>query len=230
MHIKISGNVTLKLTLQTTELYTAEASVNWSTNVTVQTIGSSIKVNTLGSHDPTFSSAHFSEGAAAKFRNPMDMLKEAFPRKIDLDELVQEISAFEGNWQYYFPLMNTYSLASPVFNDDGDLLFELRRHSAHTVSRMPSVTGSLLGSTSSAGRPHSPALWSRLISRGSRSSLGSTIGAIAGGQHAAHATAVATHVETTETITVTNGKSTTKRVSNGSTPPPKVEGGVPAAA
>ena len=57
----------------------------------------------------------------------MDMLKEAFPKKVDLDELVQEISAFEGAWQYYYPLMNAYSLASPVFNDDVDPDFKLFR-------------------------------------------------------------------------------------------------------
>ena len=96
----------------------------------------------------------------------MDMLKEAFPKKIDLDELVQEISAFEGAWQYYYPLMNAYSLASPVFNDDGDLLFELRRHGT-TTSRMPTAPGSGLsgrisGRSSPAprgrlGRPRTPA-------------------------------------------------------------------------
>ncbi|PIL22499.1 hypothetical protein GSI_15188 [Ganoderma sinense ZZ0214-1] len=235
MHIKISGSVTLKLTQQTTELYTAEASVNWSTNVTVQTIGSGIKVNTLGSHDPTFSGAHFSTGAAAKFRNPMDMLKEAFPCKIDLDELVQEISAFEGTWQYYFPLMNTYSLASPVFNDDGDLLFELRRHGP-SASRMPTAAGSVLGSVNSSSRPRSPALWSRSVSGRSRISLASTISTNGNGQHTVpvnvQAPVPTAHIqlETAEVISVVNGKSTTRKASNGSTLPTKVEDGVARAA
>ncbi|KAM5533454.1 hypothetical protein V8D89_012892 [Ganoderma adspersum] len=171
MHIKISGNVTLNLTLQTTQQYTASASVDWSTNITVQTIGSGIKVNTLGSHDPCFSGAQFSDGAATKFPNPMDMLKEAFPEKIDLDELVQEISAFEGAWQYYYPLMNAYSLASPVFNDDGDLLFELRRHGP-TTSRMSTAPGSVLGNGHSPSRPRSPAHWGRSSSGRSRTPSG----------------------------------------------------------
>lgn len=89
----------------------------------------------------------------------MDMLREAFPAKVDLDELVREISAFEGAWQYYYPLMNAFSLASPVFNDDGDLLFELRRHGT-TSSRMHAAPGSVLGGRVS-GR-NSPAPRGRL--------------------------------------------------------------------
>ncbi|KAI0712230.1 hypothetical protein C8Q76DRAFT_845437 [Earliella scabrosa] len=160
LRIKISGQVELSLSLQTTQLYTASSSVSWSTHITVQTIGSGIKVNTLGSHDPVFTKAEFTEGGASRFRNPMDMLREAFPPKVDLDELVQEINAFEGAWQYYYPLANAYSLASPVFNDDGDLLFELRRHGT-TNTRTPNTPSSALSGRSSPiprriGRPRTP--------------------------------------------------------------------------
>ena len=127
--------------------------MSWSTHVTVQTVGSGIKVNTLGSHDPVFTKAEFSEGGASKFRNPIDMLREAFPAKVDLEELVQEISAFEGAWQYYYPLVNAYSLASPVFNDDGDLLFELRRHGPSATSRSFHATSPSFGNGSGRSSP-----------------------------------------------------------------------------
>lgn len=110
----------------------------------------------------------------------MDMLKEAFPEKIDLDELVQEISAFEGAWQYYYPLMNAYSLASPVFNDDGDLLFELRRH-GHATLRPPAAPGSVLGQSHSPSRPRSPAFWGRSSSGRSRTPSGILTGPNGGG-------------------------------------------------
>ncbi|KAI0754908.1 hypothetical protein C8Q80DRAFT_1094717 [Daedaleopsis nitida] len=161
LRIRISGKVELSLTLQTEQLYTAKSSVSWSTSITVQTIGSGIKVNTLGSHDPVFMKAEFTDGGASKFRNPMDMLREAFPAKVDLDELVQEINAFEGAWQYYYPLANAYSLASPVFNDDGDLLFELRRYGTSNA-RTPNTPSSAISGRSSPiprpriGRPRSP--------------------------------------------------------------------------
>ncbi|KAI0356431.1 hypothetical protein OH77DRAFT_1400405 [Trametes cingulata] len=157
LHIKISGHVELTLSLKVGKSEsTSAASVSWSTNVTVQTIGSGIKVNTLGSHDPIFTKGITTEGSSTKFRNPMDMLREAFPMKVDLEELVQEIRAFEGPWQYCYPLANPYSLASPVFNDDGDLLFELRRHGVSVVRVSP---------VSPIGRSPSPAYGHRPRSR-----------------------------------------------------------------
>ncbi|KAH9933125.1 uncharacterized protein BXZ73DRAFT_101094 [Epithele typhae] len=102
----------------------ARASVSWSTHVTVHTLGNTIKVDTVGSHDPVFTPATYAIGP--------DLLTEAFPPKVDLDGLVREMRAFEGAWQYCFPLAGAgaYALGSPVFNADGDLLFELRRHGA----------------------------------------------------------------------------------------------------
>lgn len=134
--------------------------MSWSTNVTVQTIGSGIKVNTLGSHDPVFAKG-LTPDNAARFRSPMDMLREAFPDKVDLDELVQEIRAFEGPWQYCYPLANPYSLASPVFNDDGDLLFELRRHGVSAIR----VTATSPTGAARIGRSSSPAFGRRSHSR-----------------------------------------------------------------
>lgn len=148
LHIKVSGKVELTLSLQDTDSEpfmwafpaffayrsvphfpcSATSSVSWSTNVTVQTTGAGIKVTTLGSRDPVFMKADFPNGGAKKFRNPMDMLCEVFPQKVVLDGLVEEIRGFTGTWEYCCPPAAPYSLASPVFNDDGDLLFELRRH------------------------------------------------------------------------------------------------------
>ncbi|KAI0372239.1 hypothetical protein BV20DRAFT_1015644 [Pilatotrama ljubarskyi] len=159
LHIKISGQVDLTLSLQAGKSETqSSASVSWSTNVTVQTIGSGIKVNTLGSHDPVFTKGAVADGNAYKARNPMDMLRESFPEKVDLEELVQEIHAFEGQWQYCYPLANPYSLASPVFNDDGDLLFELRRYGTSTIRVSPT-------SPTGTGRSASPAFGRRPRSR-----------------------------------------------------------------
>ena len=101
--------------------------MHWSTNVSIQTVGSGIKVSTLGSHDPVFAHAEYTEGGTAKFRNPTEMLRSAFPEKINLDDLVQEIHGFEGAWEYFYPLVTPYSLASPVFNDDVDPDFKLFR-------------------------------------------------------------------------------------------------------
>ncbi|KAI0632190.1 hypothetical protein C8Q77DRAFT_1158854 [Trametes polyzona] len=156
LHIKVSGKVELSLALQTmsTKSYNASSSVSWSTNVTVQTTGpGGIKVTTLGSHDPVFTKAEFTDGSAGKLRSPMDMLRDAFPDKVPLDGLVQEIRAFEGAWEYCCPPAAPYALASPVFNDDGDLLFELRRHgvsSSRSSATSPASAGRIPRSSSPA--------------------------------------------------------------------------------
>ena len=135
--------------------------MHWSTNVSIQTVGSGIKVSTLGSHDPVFAHAEYTEGGTAKFRNPTEMLRSAFPEKINLDDLVQEIHGFEGAWEYFYPLVTPYSLASPVFNDDGDLLFELRRHSSGPARLPPITPGGRFGRPASPIRPQSRAMRGR---------------------------------------------------------------------
>ena len=94
----------------------------------MQTTSKGIKVSTPESYGyPIFSEAEVSEGALEMFNNPTEMLVHAFPERVDLRELIREVNAFGGVWQYHYPLENAYSLGHPVFNDDGDLLFELRR-------------------------------------------------------------------------------------------------------
>ncbi|KAI0335832.1 hypothetical protein GY45DRAFT_1239802 [Cubamyces sp. BRFM 1775] len=159
LRIQVSGRVDLRLSFQTadTKLTQASSSVYWSTNVSIQTVGSGIKVSTIGSHNPVFTEAEFTEGGGAKFRNPREMLRTAFPEKINLDELVQEIHAFEGAWEYFYPLATPYSLASPVFNDDGDLLFELRRHNSGPARHAPMTPAGRFGRPASPIRPQSRA-------------------------------------------------------------------------
>ncbi|KAH9933200.1 uncharacterized protein BXZ73DRAFT_101162 [Epithele typhae] len=142
LSIRIGGEVELSVSLQNTRTYTARASVSWSTHVTVHTLGNTIRVDTVGSHDPVFTPATYAIGPdvvpfaelalSATLADPVMLLVEAFPPKVDLDGLVREMRAFEGAWQYCFPLAGAgaYALGSPIFNADGDLLFELRRHGA----------------------------------------------------------------------------------------------------
>jgi hypothetical protein len=47
--------------------------------------------------------------------------------KIDLEQLVSELKGtFGGVWEHCFPGMQAYSLCNPIFNEKGDILFELR--------------------------------------------------------------------------------------------------------
>ncbi|OSD07148.1 hypothetical protein PYCCODRAFT_1358933 [Trametes coccinea BRFM310] len=153
LHIKVGGRVDLSLTLQkgSAKPSSASSSIVWSTNVALQTIGNGIKVTTPDSQDPTVTNSVFSGSDAEELRNPADMLRKAFPSKVDLHELVEDIRAFEGTWEFCYPPAIPYSLANPIFNDDGDLMFELR-----CIGRPIGRTPGLLSPAGRDGRTKSP--------------------------------------------------------------------------
>ena len=63
------------------------------------------------------------------------ILQAHLPTKEQFREALKELQDLEGPWEYYWPGgPDSFTLCSPTFNADGDLLFELRR-SSHTTSR-----------------------------------------------------------------------------------------------
>ncbi|KAI9068126.1 hypothetical protein FKP32DRAFT_1672524 [Trametes sanguinea] len=132
LNIKIHG--TTKLSFSVTaesadqlkdlkEIFRASASANWSNKISIETIEGGVKVNTADSSDPKVIE---SKMVGKKLGDPKDLLSKAFPPKIHLDDVLAEIRAFEGTWDYCYPPAAPYSLARPTFNADGDLVFELR--------------------------------------------------------------------------------------------------------
>ena len=63
--------------------------------------------------------------------DPEYLLKKSFPASPDLDGVLKEFREFEGMWKACYPGQTAFALAHPVFNQRGDLLFELRPHSQH---------------------------------------------------------------------------------------------------
>ncbi|KAH9937112.1 uncharacterized protein B0H18DRAFT_867006 [Fomitopsis serialis] len=63
---------------------------------------------------------------ATNFINIQAELQAQLPQMIDFKEVVQGMRQYEGAWQTCYPGVNAYALANPVFNRQGDLLFELR--------------------------------------------------------------------------------------------------------
>ncbi|KAI0632191.1 hypothetical protein C8Q77DRAFT_1158855 [Trametes polyzona] len=131
LEIKLSGKVELNITIQTrsADERKASSSVSWSTSVVMQTKETGLEVTTHGSDVPVYADMASVEGAAAS-SSLTKLLRDAFPHKVPLDALVNEVRAFQGPVTTCYPLTNPYSLTCPAFNDDGDLLFELRRHGA----------------------------------------------------------------------------------------------------
>jgi hypothetical protein len=58
--------------------------------------------------------------------NPADLLRQTLTPTIDLQAPLSEFKLFEGVWHSCYPGTAACSLAHPVFNCRGDLLFELR--------------------------------------------------------------------------------------------------------
>lgn len=65
------------------------------------------------------------------FTDPETLLKAHLPGTIDINEIVRELKAFEGIWQFCYPGMYAFALANPTFNVRGDLLFELKPFGGH---------------------------------------------------------------------------------------------------
>lgn len=63
---------------------------------------------------------------------PDQLLADALPKSINLDEAIGQFVHFEKTWRSCYPGMFAYRLAHPVFNRRGDLLFELLPHSTST--------------------------------------------------------------------------------------------------
>ncbi|KAL7279894.1 hypothetical protein ACG7TL_006303 [Trametes sanguinea] len=166
LHIKVGGRVDLSLTLQkgNAKPSSASSSIVWSTNVALETIGNSIKVTTPNSHDPTVTNSVFNGSDAEELRNPADMLRKAFPSKVNLHELVEDIRAFEGVWEFCYPPAIPYSLANPIFNEDGDLMFELR-----CIGRPTVRTPGLLSPAGREGRTKTPLTGNQKAPNGIRS-------------------------------------------------------------
>jgi hypothetical protein len=60
------------------------------------------------------------------------LLRSHLPKVIDIDAVVKELKHhLEGHWEYSFPGLLTYDLASPVFTVNGDLVLQLRPHDPH---------------------------------------------------------------------------------------------------
>ncbi len=94
---------------------------------------------------------------SAEVPDAYQILQAHLPQKEDFADILKELEELQGAWKYYYPGTNAFALCSPMFNFDGDLLFELRR--SQTVVRHSSGTamiGSPISPLARTGRSASP--------------------------------------------------------------------------
>ncbi|KAI0916987.1 hypothetical protein AcW1_007702 [Taiwanofungus camphoratus] len=217
LNIKVWGELSLEMSFKsTTRSGSAKSSAKWDTTLSVQTHVDGIKINVVGSPSPAFSKTVFNgEFASTMFTDLRTDLQAHLPGTIDLNEVLQELRAFEGVWQYCYPGMQGYCLANPVFNVRGDLLFELKPYSQQTGaasvsgSRHASVNGHMRKSSSrSTLSPHpsvlsKPSLFKKAkeLIQGNGSTVAQSNGNGNGHHHMTYAAATAReeHSEETET-------------------------------
>ena len=166
----------------------------WEVSISIKTVGRGVvKVEIDGldniKQPQPKTTVRYGNAANADMLDAYAILKKKLPRKEDFDNVLKELQELEGAWRYFYPNDSAFTLCSPTFNFDGDLLFELRRMQADARSgrsgRMdgrnghgPSGGG---GPNGNGGRPPSrPSSPSPSLSRGPQSRPGSPVSEVSG--------------------------------------------------
>lgn len=111
----------------------SKATARWDISISVTTDSAGIKVNVIGSTVPQFETTMPTnyESASKMSLNPEALLREKLSERIEIAQIVEELKAFEGIWEFCYPGVDAYMLTNPTFNARGDLLFELKSYSAY---------------------------------------------------------------------------------------------------
>ena len=106
-----------------------ESSVPWNVTIRIRsTARGNVEVDIDGLDDlqPTPAKSIIRTGGI-NVPNAQATLRHHLPRRQDFEGVLKELRVFQGDWKYYYPAATPFTLCSPMLNNDGDLLFELRR-------------------------------------------------------------------------------------------------------
>ncbi|KAF7366819.1 hypothetical protein MSAN_00940200 [Mycena sanguinolenta] len=103
--------------------WSKRSSAKWSVKINVKSEVSGLRVTIAEQVHPVFDATE-SEGKWDI--DTHKLLEQHLPRIVDIREVVQELKqVFEGAWQYSCAGSKAYSLVSPVFTQNGDLIMQL---------------------------------------------------------------------------------------------------------
>ncbi|KAF7366869.1 hypothetical protein MSAN_00945600 [Mycena sanguinolenta] len=103
--------------------WSKRSSAKWSVTINVKSEISGLRVTIADQVHPVFDATE-SEGKWDI--DTHKLLEQHLPRIVDIREVVQELKqVFEGAWQYSCAGSKAYSLVSPVFTQNGDLIMQL---------------------------------------------------------------------------------------------------------
>ena len=137
----------------------SKALAKWDASLEVKTEQGGLKVYERATRIPKVE-AHKVKGDVASFGvnflgDPAKLLREHLPKLVMNDKLTSELKDFEGIWRSLYASSSTFTLANPVFNAKGDILFELRPRGKQVVA---APLNQARPATLSAGRANSAAL------------------------------------------------------------------------
>ncbi len=113
----------------------AESSAHWATTVDAYSEAGGLNVRIPKVAIPEFRKSQADgDVVSTLYTDPQLLLKKHLPGSIELSGVLSEFKAFEGTWQSVYPGTSAYTLAQPVFNKKGDILFELRPYSQLSAS------------------------------------------------------------------------------------------------
>ncbi|TFY58803.1 hypothetical protein EVJ58_g6189 [Rhodofomes roseus] len=140
LEIKVWGEVTVEIAYKAGLIEGSASGVaRWVTSINIQTdLYNGVKCDALDEIPIVCEKVEYKGNAPAT--NYLDIaaeLKAQLPQLLDFKEVVQGMRQYEGACQTCYPGTNAYVLANPVFNRQGDLLFELRPHGQWNAAPAP---------------------------------------------------------------------------------------------
>ncbi|EKM54030.1 uncharacterized protein PHACADRAFT_257614 [Phanerochaete carnosa HHB-10118-sp] len=180
MEIKMSGKITLTLNVANGTQWSSYSHATWSASLVVHSEPSGLRVVAAPSQIQIKTDKIDGDTDSPLAIKPDQLLADALPKNINLEEAIGQFVHFEKTWRSCYPGMFAYRLAHPVFSRRGDLLFELLPHSAST----PSVVSSDPGAAAPRVAPK-PSLTSNLsrVNRRRKANGANGANGHAGGKH-----------------------------------------------
>ncbi|KAI0720522.1 hypothetical protein C8T65DRAFT_633326 [Cerioporus squamosus] len=130
LEVRMSGVIRLRIgSTRAENSWSTESAASWAVTLALNADSEgAVKIDIDGldniRHPPpkaTFRRGNFNIPDAYK------ILEKHLPSKDDFTNVLQEFAELQGVWKYYRPSVDMFTLCSPTVNNDGDLLFELRR-------------------------------------------------------------------------------------------------------
>ncbi|EMD37679.1 hypothetical protein CERSUDRAFT_105605 [Gelatoporia subvermispora B] len=147
LEIKVWGESQLELSFDSSKNvkgWSTKSSARWDASLDIVTEHGGLKVQVQGSQIPQVEMAKVEGDAAASVfsfcENPEKLLRQHLPQEVDFGLMVHELKAFEGSWRTFYAGTTAFTLANPVFNQEGDLLFELSLQGHQTVPALAAIS------------------------------------------------------------------------------------------